>query len=134
MKKTALTAPLLLFGFLLFASDTRLASAVGPGRSDLGAASYEADRDKDGNVDHRIFNDTKGRKVYEEYDYNYDGRMDDLYYYKDGQLDREEIDSDFNGQVDIWITLYLGKYIRRIEQDKDGDGKPDAVTDYDKKK
>jgi hypothetical protein len=134
MKKTAAVAPMLFAGILLFASDTRLTGSAGPGRSDLGVPSYEADRDKDGNVDHRIFNDNKGRRVYEEMDYNYDGMMDDFYYYKEGQLDREEIDSDFNGKVDSWIYLYQGKYIKRIEQDKDGDGKPDAITDYDKKK
>lgn len=134
MKKTAAIAPMLLVGILLSAADSRLPGGAGPGRSDLGVPGYEADRDKDGRVDHRIFNDNKGRRLYEELDFNYDGRMDDFYYYKDGELEREEIDSDYNGKVDVWIALYQGKYIRRIEQDKNGDGKPDAVTDYDKKK
>jgi len=134
MKKTAAIVWMSLLGFALFAADARLSGTAGPGRADLGAPSYEADRNSDGNVDYRIFNDAKGRKVYEEYDYDYDGRMDDFYYYKEGQLDREEIDSDSNGKIDVWIVLYQGKYIRRIEQDKDGDGKPDAITDYDKVK
>jgi hypothetical protein len=134
MKKIAAVAAMLAAGVPLFAADPRLAAMEGPGRRTPGVPSFEMDRNNDGKTDCRFFIDSKGRKTYEEYDFNYDGLMDDFYYYAEGTLDREEIDSDFNGKIDIWITLYQGKYIRRIEQDRNGDGKPDAVTDYDRKK
>jgi len=35
-----------------------------------------------------------------------------------------EIDSGFNGKIDIWIYLLEGKYIQRYERDTTGSGKP----------
>ncbi len=58
--------------------------------------------------------------------------MDTFYYYTGGVLQRVEIDSHFNGKVDIWITILDGTYIQKWEQDTTGDGKPDVVHDYGK--
>jgi hypothetical protein len=56
--------------------------------------------------------------------------MDDFCFYEDGELVREEIDSNYDGRIDIWVYLHQGIYIERYEQDTDGDGKPDRVRQF----
>ncbi len=90
----------------------------------------EQDRNGDGKVDYTAVQYARCTMVSEEFDFNYDGVMDDFYYYKDGVFVREEIDSDFNGKIDIWIYLADGKYVERWERDTDGDGKPDKSRSY----
>ncbi len=97
-------------------------------------AQYEADRNSDGVIDCRIFTDARGRKEREEFDYDYNGEMDDFLYYTDGVPVREEIDSDANGKIDVWVYFSDGIYVRKYERDTDGDGVVDFVKDYDKKK
>ena len=55
--------------------------------------------------------------------------MDDFYYFEEGKLIREEIDSNFDGTVDIWVYLD-GMYILKYEMDSDFDGAIDLVKDY----
>ena len=38
-----------------------------------------------------------------------DGKMDTFYYYKEGVLQRVEIDSKVNGKMDIWVYLMDGE-------------------------
>ena len=93
---------------------------------------YRSDRNYDGTVDQRSEYDNSGLISYEEYDFNYDGLMDDFYYYDRGVLIRQEIDSNHDEHVDIWIHLYQGIYVRKVERDKDCDGSVDWVKDYDR--
>ena len=95
-----------------------------------GEPLIEIDRNEDGVVDYRIMNGFRGLVEREELDYNYDGAMDDFYYYENGLLVREEIDSDYNGKVDIWVYLTEGQYIKRWERDLNGDGTPDTSKDF----
>jgi hypothetical protein len=94
------------------------------------APRIEMDVNEDGKVDYVLVNNAKGLPEHEEFDYDYDGVMDDFLYYENGLAVREEIDSDFNGKIDIWVHLSEGKYIRRWERDLDGDGKPDKSQDF----
>ena len=55
--------------------------------------------------------------------------MDDFYYYKNGVLERQEIDTNFDKNIDVWVYLEEGIYIIKIERDKNHDG----VIDYTKK-
>jgi hypothetical protein len=90
----------------------------------------EMDLNEDGTVDFaRVYN-ARGLLEHDEFDYNYDGEMDDFLYYENGLPVREEIDSDYDGKVDIWVYLLEGKYIRRWERDLDGDGKYDTARDF----
>jgi hypothetical protein len=75
--------------------------------------------------------DERGNKISEEQDFNFDGKMDNFYYFTPGGvLMRQEIDSNYDGKIDIWVYLDKGIYINRIERDKDYDGKPDYVKKY----
>ena len=56
--------------------------------------------------------------------------MDDFYYYKNGVLERHEIDTNFDLKPDIWVYIDEGVYIKKIERDKDYDGIPDIIKEY----
>jgi hypothetical protein len=87
------------------------------------------DRDYDSRIDYDVEYDLQHRKLYEEMDFNHDGKMDDFYFFEEGKLVRQEIDSNFDGAVDIWVYLD-GMYILRYEMDSDFDGKIDLKKDY----
>ena len=114
-------------GAVPFPAPPNLASPVGqPG------STVELDRSGTGVVDYRATYDERGRILTEQLDYNDDGRMDTFYYYKEGVLQRVEIDSKFIGKVDIWVYLVDGRYVRRYERDTTGTGKADFVRDFGK--
>jgi hypothetical protein len=87
------------------------------------------DRNYDSLIDYAVEYDLQHRKLYEEMDFNHDGKMDDFYFFEEGKLIREEIDSNFDGAVDIWVHLD-GMYILRYEMDSDFDGKIDLTRNY----
>jgi hypothetical protein len=88
------------------------------------------DRDFDGTPDYELLYDDQARKISETIDFNFDGAMDDFYYYENGVLVRRELDTDYNKTVDLWVFLVKGIYIGRIERDTDDDGEIDFVRDY----
>lgn len=92
----------------------------------------EVDRNGDKVIDYRVSYDRSGRVAREELDYDFDGTMDTFYYYTDGVLQREEIDTRNKGRIDIWVFLVGGDQVQRYERDTDGDGKPDVVRDFGK--
>ena len=89
--------------------------------SDGRVVGLSLDRNYDQQVDYTVEYDVDNRKVREEMDFNYDGRMDDFYFFEAGQLVREEVDSNFDGHIDVWVSLE-GQYIRSYEADRDFDG------------
>ena len=98
---------------------------------DLGDDRFRVtkDRDFDGRVDYALVYTSDGNKVFEEQDFNYDGEMDDFYYYVAGVLDYRTVDTNFDGAVDLFVYLDRGVYIWKIERDTDFDG----TVDYEKK-
>ncbi len=88
------------------------------------------DRNFDGTVDYELIIDEYARKESETLDYNYDGEMDDFYFYRNGVLIRQEIDTNYDGKIDLWVHLKEGVYIRKVERDRDFDGEVDYVKDY----
>ncbi|WP_141323303.1 hypothetical protein [Myxococcus sp. AB025B] len=72
------------------------------------------------------------RKVRQELDLNWDGRVDlTRYFDESGALMREVMDLDYDGKVDATYFYEKGANTRR-ERDFDGDGKPDSVTYYER--
>jgi len=88
-----------------------------------------SDRNFDGDPDYEARYDGQNRKISEKMDFNYDGQMDDFYFYEEGRLVRQEIDSNFDGAVDIWVFLD-GVYVTGYERDKDFDGTVDLVKRF----
>lgn len=65
-----------------------------------------------------------------EVDRNYDGVPDRFEYYnKDSTVDHIETDTDFNGKVDEWV-YYKNGIVEKAEKDTNGDGKPDTWMKY----
>lgn len=90
--------------------------------ADYGTEWQVLDRDDDGIVDYAVMVNDNGHKVREAMDHNYDGRMDDFYFYENDVLQRQELDSNYDEQIDIWIYLRRGVYITMWERDRDFDG------------
>jgi hypothetical protein len=97
--------------------------------SDGGIAKVSMDRNFDTVIDYNVEYGPGHQKLYEEMDFNHDGKMDDFYYFEAGKLIRQEIDSNFDGAVDVWVYLD-GIYILKYEMDSDFDGNIDIVKDY----
>ncbi|MBN1686274.1 MAG: hypothetical protein JW852_06440 [Spirochaetales bacterium] len=99
---------------------------------DLGNEKFRVtrDRDFDGRVDYALVFDSGGAKEYEEQDFNYDGEMDDFYFYRAGVLELRKVDTNFDGTVDLWVHLDQGVYVWKIERDTDFDGSIDYMKEY----
>jgi len=88
----------------------------------VAVAEYSADdwilvdRNGDGKIDYALKQDKNGTKICEAFDCNYDGRMDNFYFYETGVLARQEIDTKFVGKIDLWVYLYQGVYISAYER------------------
>ena len=87
------------------------------------------DRDYNGEVDYIVKYDEFSNKIEEQLDFNYDGKIDDYYYYTAGKMKRREIDTNYDDRIDIWVYLD-GIYIEKYEKDTDFDGRIDIVKDY----
>jgi hypothetical protein len=88
------------------------------------------DRDFDGTADYSLIYDKNGKRIYEELDFNFDTQMDDFYFYIADVLDHRTVDTNFDGEVDLWVFLDEGVYVRKIERDLDYDGEIDYVKEY----
>ena len=97
---------------------------------DGSVVSLATDRNFDGTADSRTRYDADGRLQLQELDFDFDGQMDDFYHYEEGVLTRQEIDSNFDGAVDLWVYLADGLYIAGYQQDTDFDGIPDRERDF----
>jgi len=93
----------------------------------------EVDLDRDGRPD--VYNHYRERTraprllVRKEVDVNRDGALDMVSYFDDqGDLEREEMDRDFDGRFD-WVDHYRGGQRAMSEYDTSSDGFPD-VFDY----
>jgi hypothetical protein len=88
------------------------------------------DTSGDGSTDYALKLDENGRKRYEAVDFNNDGLMDDFYYYRNEVLIREELDSNFDGRIDLWIFMHDGVRVERYERDTNYDGTADLIRDF----
>jgi hypothetical protein len=75
----------------------------------------ELDLSGDGRKDMLVFFDSRGRKLREEFDHDFDGLADMKSYYEGGQLVRQELDVDFDGKPDV-VEYYEGGRRVRVEK------------------
>jgi len=79
----------------------------------------ETDVNGDGKKDVIRYYDDEGRSLREEADRNFDGKMDQLLVYQNGQIAREELDGNYDGKIDTKI-FYDGGKPQRAERDLSG--------------
>ncbi|MEM7448705.1 MAG: hypothetical protein AAF355_10730 [Myxococcota bacterium] len=90
----------------------------------------EFDMNYDGTFDITRFYDLDGVTVLrEQHDFDFDGRLDQLSFYQDGQLARKELDTNFDSVIDTWLWCSSGR-VSRAERDRDYNGRPDVWEQY----
>lgn len=89
----------------------------------------EIDINHDGKIDViRIYGDAE--EVVEEHtDLDFDGLVDEVAFFKLGELVRKEIDINYDAAPDI-LKYYAKNTLQRIESDRDGDGRIDTWEYY----
>ena len=89
----------------------------------------EVDTNLDGIKDAmRTFND-KGEAKHEEVDSDYDGQVDTWINFVDGRLAEEQNDTNHDRKPDVW-KVYQEGTVSRIKRDRNFDGKPDVWEIY----
>lgn len=97
---------------------------------DYDSSWITGDTSGNGNIDYALKLDENGRKRFEVADFNNDGLMDDFYYYRNEVLVREELDTNYDGRIDLWIFMHDGVRVERYERDTNFDGTADLVRDF----
>jgi antitoxin component YwqK of YwqJK toxin-antitoxin module len=89
----------------------------------------EVDLNKDGKKDAWIYYENGGNVANEEFDTDFDGRIDMWTYRQNGKIVREEYDSDFDGKPDIW-KFFENEKLTRLERSTKKNGKVDVWEYY----
>lgn len=84
----------------------------------------EVDLNWDGKIDVRSWFTDDGQIEKEEMDGDFDSRVDWIDHYNGGRRVMSEIDTDYNGAMDLF-KYYEGGNLRRKERDSTGDGRID---------
>src|SRR5690606_13064698 len=92
-------------------------------------ACKQADLNFDGRLDAFIHYTPTGDVGREQYDTDFDGRIDMGRYYEQGKLIRDELDLNQDGFADSWRVYDDGRLVR-VETDRDADGRADMFTYY----
>jgi hypothetical protein len=88
-------------------------------------ACKRQDLDHDGNIDSIYYYDATGTQVtLEEFNLDFDGRIDQRVYWANGKKVRIERDFNFDDKPDVWDYYEDGRLVR-IERDTDNDGRVD---------
>lgn len=91
----------------------------------------EIDVNMDGRVDvTRLFGDD-GKLSLEQYDLDFDGRLDQQLFYENGKLTRKELDTNFDRMIDTWVWCE-GAFMTRLERDRHHTGHVDTWEDYER--
>ena len=127
----------LLLSVSLTANNQVSSDENGDGRADTWTVFEEGrretvlyDSDFDGQVDFALKYGKKSQIIEQQQDFNRDGGMDDFYFFENEVLIRREMDTNYDGEIDIWVYLKEGIYITRYEQDTDFDGEIDKVKSF----
>lgn len=92
-------------------------------------ACKQADFNFDGRLDAFVHYAASGDVTREQYDTDFDGRIDMGRYYELGKLVRDELDLNQDGFADSWRIYDDGRLVR-VETDRDADGRADMFTYY----
>ncbi|MEC7948384.1 MAG: hypothetical protein VX265_12525 [Myxococcota bacterium] len=84
----------------------------------------EVDLNWDGRLDVRTWFDAAGEIEKEEMDGDFDGRVDWVDHYQGGKRVLSEVDTDYDGAFDLF-KIYEGGKVRSKQRDTNGDGEVD---------
>ena len=84
----------------------------------------ERDLNGDGRVDLREFYDAEGNLERQELDLDFDGKPDVILHFEKGQLASKEYAFGFDGKPHAWSYYEKGRLVRK-ERDENGDGRVD---------
>jgi hypothetical protein len=56
--------------------------------------------------------------------------MDDFYVFEDGVLAMENLDTNYDGAIDLWVFMYKGVYVAGYERDSNFDGSLEIVKQF----
>jgi len=79
------------------------------------------DLNMDGAVDAYVYYDETGRERRREFDFDRDGRVDEIASLRGGVVFLKERETNFDNQLDTWDYYESGRLVKR-ERDSDGDG------------
>lgn len=97
---------------------------------DMGDEWEHIDTTDDGDTDYAVIVNSDNDLIRAAMDYSGDGYFDNFYYYDSGELNRHELDTNNDGQIDVRVFLVDGTNVRRFEQDTNHDGTMDLEEDY----
>lgn len=89
----------------------------------------EQDLNFDGRKDIWIYYDDQGNRQMEEMDTDFDGKVDLVTIRQNGKVIRQELDTNFDGKPDIW-KYFENELLVRIERDSHYTGKVDYWEYY----
>jgi hypothetical protein len=89
----------------------------------------DTDLNHDGKFDVRRLYDDEGRVTEERTDLDFDGRYDQVAYFKAGAIDKKTLDLNYDEKVDLTKFYEAGK-LARVEADRNNDGKIDTWEYY----
>lgn len=92
-------------------------------------ACKQGDLNFDGQLDAFVYYEASGEVSREQFDQDFDGRIDMGRYYAEGKLIRDELDLNQDGFADSWRIYDEGRLVR-VESDRDADGRADMFTYY----
>jgi hypothetical protein len=90
----------------------------------------EFDRNRDGRYDSVRHYDAKGEPSFEEIDTDHDGRIDLWLFFHNGKVGEEQRDTNLDGEPDETITFNELGQISRVRRDRNFDGKIDEWEIY----
>jgi hypothetical protein len=90
----------------------------------------EFDRNRDGRYDAVRHYDGKGEPTYEEINSDHDGRIDLWLFFQGGKVGEEQRDTNVDGEPDELITFNELGQISRVRRDRNFDGKIDEWEIY----
>ncbi len=94
----------------------------------------QVDFDHDGSKDYVVAYNKKGARVFEKYDYDFDGVFDSFAQFdeKSGAIVEVQSDSDFDGKYDILEIYGTDGQLKSLRRDRNADEKPDLWEQYER--
>ncbi|MDH5671153.1 MAG: hypothetical protein OEZ06_03330 [Myxococcales bacterium] len=89
----------------------------------------EIDLNLDKRVDVTRKLDESGNIVFEQHDFDFDGRLDQQVFFEGGRIARREIDTNFDRMVDTWVWCE-GSLVAKLERDRRHTGRVDTWEEY----